>query len=385
MPSPRRRPPTVVRVTNADESNSGGKSKARRPKRDRDSFFDKHSGKTPAVEPDDAPTDLPETDAGKDLPAPADTEAAPAAPELPDLPKIEVNANDDLPTARINPAGLPTAEINPAGADPVASTRRDVRATDEPVVTEPFSDVPGDSRDLNAPSGRRVAEHLTEDPLPYIEPQYTRPFETDEPASGAYTELAAPEHVDAPVVHAKRGTLDTGLLILRLMVGAIFVAHGLQKLFGWWDGPGIDGFATFLKSGSESDPSLGFSADWATPLAWVTGLTETIGGVLLIIGILTPVAGAGLLGVMIGAILYRSALTGGLSFFAASGGLELEYLLAAAAAALILTGPGLYAADRRWGWSRRPAWGSFVWLLIGIGSGIAVWFVFNGANPFPNI
>ena len=79
-----------------------------------------------------------------------------------------------------------------------------------------------------------------------------------------------------------------------------------------------------------------------------------------------------------------AAYVGGVWFFAADGmgnGLEFEIMLAVAAIAVILTGPGLYSFDRRWGWSRRPAWGSAAWLVIGIGVAVAVWMVFNGANP----
>ena len=44
----------------------------------------------------------------------------------------------------------------------------------------------------------------------------------------------------------RRGTQDLGLLLLRLGVGALLIAHGLQKAFGWWGGPGLDGFGDSL-------------------------------------------------------------------------------------------------------------------------------------------
>ena len=91
-----------------------------------------------------------------------------------------------------------------------------------------------------------------------------------------------------------------------------------------------------------------------------------------------------LLSAILVAMTYKVTLAGGLWFFAADGdgsGVELEVVLAAAVAALILTGPGTYSFDRRWGWSRRPAWGSAGWLIVGIGVAIAVWIIFNGANP----
>ncbi|PRC62288.1 hypothetical protein C6A85_03885, partial [Mycobacterium sp. ITM-2017-0098] len=44
----------------------------------------------------------------------------------------------------------------------------------------------------------------------------------------------------------RRGTQDLGLLLLRVAVGALFIGHGLQKVFGWWGGPGLDGFRDTL-------------------------------------------------------------------------------------------------------------------------------------------
>ncbi|MFT3715722.1 MAG: DoxX family protein [Gordonia sp. (in: high G+C Gram-positive bacteria)] len=367
-------------MSDASDKDSGGTRK-RRPKRDRDSFFEKHGrGQTPAEA-------APAEPSAADAPADAAVDATPAptanidAGDLPPLPETVIrNGSDDLPTTVINPVD----DDAPAGG----ATRRDVRTADDTVVTEPFTDTDPDDPDATASlgAGRRVSEHLTQDPLPYIEPQHTKEI-THEETPLAYAEAPEPEpvHLVADTPKVRRGTLDLGLLILRLMIGAVFVLHGLQHLFGWWNGPGINGFTAFLQN--DANTSLGFHTDWAKPLAYLTGITETAGGALMILGILTPIAGAGLLGVMISAILYKSTLAGGLSFFIGStgGGEEYEYVLAAAAAALILTGPGLYSADRRWGWSRRPAWGSFAWLLIGIGAAVAIWVTLNGSNPFPNL
>jgi len=60
---------------------------------------------------------------------------------------------------------------------------------------------------------------------------------------------------------------------------------------------------------------------------------------------------------------------------------EYELFLATTAAAVILTGPGLYSLDYPRGWARRPFVGSFVWLIVGIGAAAAVWILANGTNP----
>src|SRR3989442_9157733 len=75
--------------------------------------------------------------------------------------------------------------------------------------------------------------------------------------------------------------IGIGLLILRVVVGLTMAAHGAQKLFGWFGGPGIQGFAGFL-SRLEIRPAR----FWA----WVAGLAELCGGLALAIGLLTPLA-----------------------------------------------------------------------------------------------
>ncbi|WP_026918257.1 DoxX family protein [Gordonia shandongensis] len=280
--------------------------------------------------------------------------------------------------------------ISGADAEPRNAVR--MSSSDDPVHTEPFIDT---DESVSERSGRRYAEHLTEPPLPYIEPSPTTPLLDDGTGfdgtgydgtgyDGGLDGDAGYDPEPAPVApaHARRGTIDLGLLILRVVVGLTFTLHGLQKLTGWMNGPGLDGFADMLKN--SADPGLGFTPDATTALAIVGAVSETAGGVLLILGLLTPLAGSAVLGTIAVALTYKVTISGGLWFFASQGdnsGIELELLLAAAAAALILTGPGTYSVDRLWGWSRRPSWGSAAWVVIAIAAAIATWIVFNGANP----
>jgi putative oxidoreductase len=125
---------------------------------------------------------------------------------------------------------------------------------------------------------------------------------------------------------------DAGLLLLRLVLGFTMAAHGSQKLFGWFGGGGIDGTGQFFTMS-------GYPA--GNTMAVVAGLTEILGGLGLAVGLLTPLAGAAIVGTMVNAI----AVTWGGGFFAPKGN-EYELLLTAGAAALALTGPGRYAADR---------------------------------------
>ncbi|NLG47002.1 DoxX family membrane protein [Gordonia sp. (in: high G+C Gram-positive bacteria)] len=366
--------------------------KFRRPRPDNDDFFDRH-GRRPAPAVQEVIDKKAERDSLADVESagteavgtsPADAESgADEAPTVAMSP-IPAAADTDAPAAS---ADAKTAVIINSGGDAQAENPVKKSVSTEQVRTEPFA--ADDDTDEEPDSGRRYAEQMTEPPLPYIEPQPTTPLalddEYDNPPPVAPVDLddsADDQPAAVAATEARRGTIDLGLLLLRLVVGLTFTLHGLQKLTGWMNGPGPDGFADFLAN--STNPSLGFNSDVTTILSFVTGVGETAGGILLMLGLLTPIAGATLLSAILVAMTYKVTLAGGLWFFAADGdgsGVELEVVLAAAVAALILTGPGTYSFDRRWGWSRRPAWGSAGWLIVGIGVAIAVWIIFNGANP----
>ncbi|WP_374935884.1 DoxX family protein [Streptomyces sp. SM14] len=140
----------------------------------------------------------------------------------------------------------------------------------------------------------------------------------------------APPHAPHPGGPTPTG-LDLGLLLLRLGIGLTMAAHGAQKLFGWFDGGGLDGTGEFFTF-------LGYPA--GDTMALVAGLAETLGGLGLALGALTPLAGAAVVGTLINAIFSAHADDPFL------GGYELPLVLAVGAAALALTGPGRYAVDR---------------------------------------
>lgn len=171
---------------------------------------------------------------------------------------------------------------------------------------------------------------------------------------------------------AWNGGTDVGLLLLRFAVGGTFFAHGMQKVFGLWGGPGIGGFAQYLET-------LGFRE--TVTLAWVTGITELVAGGFVVLGVLTPLAAAGLVGVMLNAVLLKA----GNGFFVAgpagADAVQLDVLLGLAAAALVLTGPGRIALDRGRTWHRRPApWGVLA-LIVGVTAGVLVYLLLRGPVP----
>lgn len=125
---------------------------------------------------------------------------------------------------------------------------------------------------------------------------------------------------------------DIGLLMLRLGVGGTLMAHGTQKLFGWFGGGGPEGTAKGMES-------MGFTP--GMPNALAAGLGETGGGALLALGLATPAAGAAAAATMATAASVHVPN----GFFAMDGGLEHPGVLGAAAAALAVTGPGRYSLD----------------------------------------
>jgi putative oxidoreductase len=114
------------------------------------------------------------------------------------------------------------------------------------------------------------------------------------------------------------------------MLGIVFVVHGAQKVFGWFGGGGIAGTADFFAS-------LGLNP--GAPLGILSGSAEIIGGLLLLLGIWLPLAGALLAIDMLIAIVFRTSKLG----FINGGGVELNLLILAMVAALVLVGPGAWA------------------------------------------
>lgn len=151
--------------------------------------------------------------------------------------------------------------------------------------------------------------------------------------------------------------MDIGLLLLRLAAGGIIAAHGAQKLFGSFGGPGIEGFGKMIEK-------MGLRPGKA--YATVAGGSEFGGGILLVLGLLTPFGAAAVTGVMVGAIVLVHLDNG---FFNTGGGLEFPLLLGTTALAVAFTGPGSFSLDAAMDLGLSgPAWGLAAAALATIGS-----------------
>jgi putative oxidoreductase len=136
------------------------------------------------------------------------------------------------------------------------------------------------------------------------------------------------------------------MLLLRMTVGLALAAHGSQKVFGWFGGHGPDGTGQFMEA-------LGFRPGRRHALA--AGYVEIVGGLLLAIGLLTPVAAALIVSVMVVAAATVHWKNG---FFITGGGYEFNLVIAAAALSIAFSGPGALSLDRVAGFAPAgAAWG----------------------------
>ncbi len=233
---------------------------------------------------------------------------------------------------------------------------KDIPRTDEDLGLDPDDEIPGAS---TAGTGRSGANE-----------DYG--YATIPPAPTAATARLQQRNREV-----RRGTLDLGLFVLRLVVGYTFIYHGLQKLTGWFHGGGIDGTKTMMESGGWDYPTL------STALL-IAG--ELGGGILLVIGLATPLAAGAVLSTILTAWMWKQGMIPGFQYNSATPtGVELETVLSGAALAIILTGPGRWSFDRTRGWATRPAYGSFVVVLLAVAAAILTFWFLHGGNPLKGV
>lgn len=141
--------------------------------------------------------------------------------------------------------------------------------------------------------------------------------------------------------HSSSLSAPLGLLLLRVGLGIVFLMHGLQKFNDWT----IVGTASNFQQMGVPSPELA---------ATIAAYAEVIGGIALIVGLLSRLAGLVLAGDMFGAIYFAHGSHG---FFSSNGGYEFPLVLALASLAVFLLGPGRFAIAG--GLEGRRGWGVF--------------------------
>jgi putative oxidoreductase len=146
--------------------------------------------------------------------------------------------------------------------------------------------------------------------------------------------------------------MTLGAPLLRGVIGALFIGHGTQKLFGWFEGPGLEGVKGMMEN-------LGLRPPKRHAVA--AGISETAGGTLLLLGALTPFATTALTATMVTAIRKVHAERGPWN---TGGGYEYNLVLIAALTALAEHGPGRPSIDG-------DRFHVAFWALASLGSGVA--------------
>lgn len=125
-----------------------------------------------------------------------------------------------------------------------------------------------------------------------------------------------------------------GALALRVPVGIIFMAHGTQKLFGWFGGYGLEGTGQWMAS-------IGLGP--GVLMAFLAGSAEFVGGLFILLGLLTRPAAAALAVTMLVAIFAVHFENG---LFMSNNGYEFGLALLAASVSLAFSGAGKAAIDQ---------------------------------------
>jgi putative oxidoreductase len=162
--------------------------------------------------------------------------------------------------------------------------------------------------------------------------------------------------------------MSVGLLVLRITIGGILAGHGTQKLFGWFGGHGREGTGTFFESvGLHPGPHM----------ALLAGASEAGGGLLIALGLLTPLAAAMISGAMLTALwtVHR-----GSGLWDNNGGFEYHLVLIAALFAITAVGPGNASLDHAigldlagLGWACAELGAAMLgsWTTVVVGHGLA--------------
>lgn len=159
-------------------------------------------------------------------------------------------------------------------------------------------------------------------------------------------------------ISSRLGAADVGLLLVRVVFGGLLAAAGMQKLFGWFGGPGL------TETGAIFD-QIGYSP--GVFLAATAGSLEAVGGLLLLLGLFTPLACSIVIGVMINAV--SATWEGGL--FGPTG-YQPALLYATAGALIACTGAGTLALDHGRTWQREGAPWAAASIVTGVVAAVAV-------------
>lgn len=181
--------------------------------------------------------------------------------------------------------------------------------------------------------------------------------------------VGATEH--AELTETRRGTIDFGLFLLRIVFSAWLIIQAVGTFFSLGNHEGIAGLESAFSA---------YNQDHL--LAILVPSLQLAAGIFLLLGLLAPLAG--MVAVTVSGFLAVHQLADaqvGLNIFNWEETLWVPVMVAAIAVVVQFTGPGLYALDGARGWARRPLASSWIFAILGIVAVVAAWWLFAGTNP----
>lgn len=274
---------------------------------------------------------------------------APAPKTEPDVPNAEPAAPKAEQTSKAEPE-VPQVPATDAFAAPTTNELYKVSSEPEPTAV------------FEAPAAQTASQPATAFAAPFEEPE------------AAVTPVLAVAEADAPVVEkpadVRRGTMDLGLMIIRVVVGALLTFMTLRTFFELGGAAGINNLKT-----QYSGYAMGGL------LAILVPTMQLIAGVFLLLGLLTPVAASVATAITGFGAVDALAQQDGVNLMNPGDSLILPFLLAAIAFGLQFTGPGRISLDVARSWAKRPLVSSWIWAIIGVAGAVAMWWFLAGVNP----
>lgn len=264
--------------------------------------------------------------------------------------------------------------IKPKPAEPAPALEPEVDTVGSAVSTECVDAADStETRAFESPSTAKSSAVADKESLETTAFPSAEPAEV-EPAAVAIDEDDEVEErgtTRAEVQPARRGTIDFGLLFVRLALSAYLLVAGASTFFKLGGNEGLSGLENEF-----GDYTM------ASALAIGVPTVQLIAGAFLLLGLVTPLAAMfGLIVTGFAAIHGLYASGAGFDVFAWDESVWLGLVLFVIAVALQFTGPGFISLDFNRSWTRRPLATSWVFVVIGIAALVAVWWFGAGVNP----
>mgnify|MGYP002720712778 CR=1 FL=1 len=297
--------------------------------------------------------------------------------------------------------GVPTYNAKPASKDSVSSEKNSKPGLFERAGrAEPQEIKPSQARQdrpetevmsySSANEAARQQSGASEETVAFAQPESATPVSAEEesalatadaPEEGAASAETAEERearLEAEKEekggdhrYGRRGTIDFGLLFIRIALSAYLIIAGAKTFFELGDSQGL--------SGLEGDFA---NYAWDTALSIAVPTMQLIAGVFLLLGLITPLAAMlGLVVTGFSAVHELAQTDAGLDVFSWPDSVWLSLVLFVIAVGLQFTGPGFISLDFKRSWARRPLGTSWVFVLIGVAILVALWFFGAGVNP----